>query len=180
MIILFGMAGSGKGTQGQALAEHLGWRWISNGEVIRDSHQYDDIIRRGELIPDHAVNDMMGQEIAKAKASSTDVILDGYPRDLSQARYVAEHYEDQIHAAIVIDVPKSELYRRLAARGRADDQNRASIDKRFSVFEQNICSILSLFESKNIPVRHVDGTGTPAEVTHRIRAVLQELEIAHD
>ena len=31
MIILFGMAGSGKGTQGEALSEIFGWRWLSVG-----------------------------------------------------------------------------------------------------------------------------------------------------
>ena len=48
MIILFGLAGSGKGTQGNALAEIFGWRWVSNGEVIRQSGKFDEIINRGE------------------------------------------------------------------------------------------------------------------------------------
>ena len=36
MIILFGLAGSGKGTQAKALSEIFGWRWISVGQVIRE------------------------------------------------------------------------------------------------------------------------------------------------
>ena len=80
MIILFGPAGSGKGTQGEILAGKYGWRWLSNGQVIRDSHKYDDIINRGELIPDQDVIDMMNAEIAKAHTAGQDVILDGYHR----------------------------------------------------------------------------------------------------
>ena len=44
MIILFGLAGSGKGTQGRALSEIFGWRAISVGEAIRNSGEYAAII----------------------------------------------------------------------------------------------------------------------------------------
>lgn len=182
MIILFGLAGSGKGTQGKALAEILGWRWISNGEVIRQSHRYDEVINRGELIPDAEVIKMMQAEIEKSLAAGQDVIVDGYPRDVAQARYVAENYRDQIQMALVLDVPKEELYQRLALRGREDDKERASIDRRFGIFEQNIYSILSLFKENGIPVRQVNGVGTVEEVTERILATIKNLnkEERHD
>ena len=174
MIILFGPAGSGKGTQGQALAELYGWRWLSNGEVIRQSHRYDDIIRRGQLIPDNDVIEMMNAEIKKAHAAGQDVILDGYPRDVAQARYLLEHFADKIQGAIILDVPKAELYQRLSLRGRDDDQDRAAIDQRFAIFEQNICSISNMFAEHRIPVIHVDGLGTPEEVTARLKQVVQK------
>ena len=44
MITLFGLAGSGKGTQGRELAELFGWRWLSVGEAIRQTNEYDEII----------------------------------------------------------------------------------------------------------------------------------------
>ena len=44
MIILFGLAGSGKGTQGKALSEIFGWRWLSVGEAIREHGGYEEII----------------------------------------------------------------------------------------------------------------------------------------
>ena len=175
MIILFGLAGSGKGTQGKALAELFGWRWLSNGEVIRNSHRYDDIINRGELIPDQDVIDMMNAEIHKLQAAGFDLILDGYPRDIAQARYLVDHFADQIHGAIVLDVPKEELYQRLSLRARADDHSREAIDRRFAVFEQNFCSISNLFKEHNIPVKQVDGVGTPEDVTARLVPVVKEL-----
>ena len=52
MITLFGLAGSGKGTQGKALAELFGWRWLSVGEAIRQTGGYDEIINGGNMIPD--------------------------------------------------------------------------------------------------------------------------------
>ena len=51
MITLFGLAGSGKGTQGRALAEIFGWRWLSVGEAIRQTNEYDDIIQPGQHDP---------------------------------------------------------------------------------------------------------------------------------
>ena len=173
--MLFGLAGSGKGTQGKALADLYHWRWISNGEVIRRSQKYSAIINRGELIPDEDVINMMNEEIKKAHADGVDVILDGYPRDVNQAKYLMQHFSSQIKGAIIIDVSKEELYRRLKERGRADDQNLDSINQRFAVFEQNICPILSLLKSHHIPIEYVDGTGPVDTVTRRMVRSVQKL-----
>ena len=134
MIILFGLAGSGKGTQGKALSEIFGWRWVSNGEVIRQSKKFDEIINRGELIPDEEVIKMMNNHIRKTELEGYDMILDGYPRDIVQAEYIVEHMADKIDGAILLEVPKEELYERLALRGRDDDKDRVSIEKRFEIF----------------------------------------------
>ncbi len=168
MIILFGLAGSGKGTQGKALSEIFGWRWLSVGDVIRQTGEYKEIIDRGELIPDSEVIKLMTKQIEKAEAEGFDVILDGYPRDKEQADWIIANMAEKINGAIVLEVPKSELFERLALRGRDDDKERASIERRFEIFEQNICSILPLLESKNIPVKHVDGVGTIEDVTARL------------
>ncbi len=174
MIILFGLAGSGKGTQGKALSEFFGWRWLSVGQVIRDTGEYAKIVEKGELIPDEDVIKLMNKQIEKAEADGFDVILDGYPRTVAQAEYIADHMADKIDGAIILDVPKEELYKRLALRGRADDQERSSIDRRFEIFEQNICSILPLLEAKNIPIAHVNGVGEIGTVTGRLIATVKE------
>ncbi|MBR3132260.1 nucleoside monophosphate kinase [Candidatus Saccharibacteria bacterium] len=175
MIILFGLAGSGKGTQGKALSEIFGWRWLSVGEAIRETGDYEEIINKGGLIPDEDVIKLMNKQIEKAEAEGFDVILDGYPRDKAQAEYITENMADKIDGAIILDVPKEELYDRLALRGRDDDKEKASIDRRFEIFEQNICSILPLLEGKNIPIQHVDGVGKIEEVTGRLVEVVKEM-----
>lgn len=175
MIILFGLAGSGKGTQGKALSEIFGWRWLSVGEAIRQHGGYEEIINSGGLIPDEDVIRLMDKQIKKAEAEGFDVILDGYPRDKAQAEYIMAHMADKVDGAIILEVPKEELYERLALRGRDDDKERASIDKRFEVFEQNIYSILPLLEAKNIPIVRVDGVGKIEEVTARLVDVTKEM-----
>ena len=174
MIILFGLAGSGKGTQGKALSEIFGWRWLSVGEAIRQHGGYEEIINNGGLIPDEDVIRLMGKQIEKAEEEGFDVILDGYPRDKVQAEYIAENMADKIDGAIILEVPKDELLERLALRGRDDDKERDSIMRRFGIFEENIGQILPLLEAKGIPVKRVDGVGAGEEVTGRLVAVVKE------
>lgn len=175
MILLFGLAGSGKGTQGKALSEIFGWRWLSVGEAIRQTGEFKDITDSGGLVPDDKVIDLMNRQIEKAESEGFDVILDGYPRDIAQAEYLTTHMADDIMGAIVLEVPKEELYERLALRARDDDLNRESIDRRFEVFEQNIDAILKLLEEHHIPVEHVSGLGTVEEVTERLTGIVKTL-----
>ncbi len=175
MIILFGLAGSGKGTQGKALSELFGWRWLSVGEAIRQTGEFKEITDKGELIPDEKVIELMNKQINKAEAEGFDVILDGYPRNQVQAEYIVNHMPEKIDGAIILEVPKDELIERLALRGRDDDKEKESIERRFNIFEQNICSILPLLENKNIPIERVDGVGTVEEVTDRLVEVFEKL-----
>lgn len=175
MIILFGLAGSGKGTQGKALSELFGWRTISVGEAIRQTGEYDEIINHGNLIPDDDVIKIMDKQIAKIESEGFDIILDGYPRNAYQAKYIVQTMADKIDGAIILEVPKEELYNRLALRGRADDLERESINRRFEIIEQNIDQILSLLQTKNIPVERVSGLGKVEEVTARLAQVIKSM-----
>ena len=174
MIILFGLAGSGKGTQGKILSEIFGWRWLSVGEAIRQTGGYEDIINKGGLIPDEDVIKLMDKQIRRAEDEGFDVILDGYPRDAHQAEYILSTMSDKLYGAIILEVPKSELYERLALRSRDDDKERESIDRRFAIFEENIGAILPMLEAKNIPIKRINGVGSVEEVTARLVNIVKE------
>ena len=176
MIILFGLAGSGKGTQGKALSEIFGWKWLSVGEVIRQTGEYKEMTDKGLLIPDEDVIRLMDKQIKKAEEEGFDVILDGYPRSADQAKYIVENMANDINGAIILEVPKEELLQRLALRGRDDDKERESIENRFKVFEDNIQKILPMFEGAKIPVVRVDGVGKIEEVTERLVDTVKELD----
>lgn len=175
MIVLFGLAGSGKGTQGKALSELFGWRTLSVGQVIRDSGKYTNTINHGNLIPDDDVIALMNAQIERIEAEGFNIILDGYPRDEYQAKWIMKNMAEKLEGGIILEVPKEELYERLSLRGRDDDQDKESIDRRFEIFDENISKILPLFVEKNIEVRRVNGVGTVEEVTDRLVKVVQEL-----
>ncbi len=176
MIILFGLAGTGKGTQAKALSEVFGWRTFSVGQVIRDTGAYANTIDKGGLIPDDDVISLMTKQIEIASAEGYDVILDGYPRTEYQAKWLMEHMKDDIRGAIILEVPKEELYKRLELRAREDDKDKAAIDRRWDIYEKNITPILALLEQNNIPVKKVDGVGEVGTVTGRLIAAVQEVD----
>lgn len=175
MIILFGLAGTGKGTQAKALSEFFGWRTFSVGQVIRDTGKYNDTTNAGGLIPDDDVIALMTEQIERASAEGFNVILDGYPRTEYQAKWLMEHMRDDIEGAIILEVPKEELYERLELRGREDDKSKEAIDRRWEIFEQNISPILTLLEQNHIPVKKVDGVGAVETVTERLISTVKEL-----
>lgn len=173
MIILMGLAGSGKSTQGQKLAAATGRVWLSAGQILRDSGQFDEILSRGELVDDMLTVEIMAQAMARVVREGKNVILDGFPRDKEQASWMTENIAEVIEGIIVIDVPKDELLRRLAARGRADD-NEETIRQRFAITEQNMGEISRILGAKGVETVVVDGMGTPEEVFERLSAIISE------
>lgn len=182
MIVLFGLAGSGKGTQGKALSEIFGWRWITTGAIVREDGRWNELIDKGNVVPDEAMYEIMERELAKTDADGYDVILDGFPRNAAQAEWLLAKAGNKVDGGIVLEVPKEELYKRLAMRAgteeREDDQERAAIDRRFGFYEQNIDGILAAFEAHGVPVRYVDGVGEAGVVTDRLVDMVKELAAA--
>lgn len=167
MIILFGPAGSGKSTQGKILAKKLGWKWLSVGQVIRDTGQFAKITQAGELVDNNIVIELMRKEMAEAEAEGMNVILDGYPRDTEQAKWMVQEMAEKIEGAMVLEVPKEELLRRIEVRGREDDKQEV-IERRLAIFWQNIEEIGKIFETVSVEMVKVDGVGSFEEVTERL------------
>lgn len=171
MLILFGLAGSGKSTQGQILAKNHGLVWLSVGQVLRDTGKFDKILEKGELVPDEKVVKIMHEKIKEIRDSGKDIILDGFPRDIWQAKWVAENLASDIKKAVVLDVPKDELLVRIIARGREDD-TREAVEKRFEIVEKNLKGILKELSKKQIKIAKVSGLGTIDQVTKRLEREL--------
>lgn len=171
MIVFFGPAGAGKSVQGQMLAARQGWRWLSAGQLLRDTRDPELFaqMQSGGLVDPAKVNQLMGDAIAKA--SNIDrVILDGFPRQLVQAKWLVEsksHHGRDIQLVVVLEVPKSELLKRLEVRGRADDTPEA-IDERLQIYRTEIYPILSYLTEQGVKIVHIDGTGTVGQVHDRI------------
>lgn len=177
MIIFFGPAGAGKSMQGQLLAARMDWRWLSAGQILRDTRdpEISQIIQQGELVSHESITRIMGNAIKKA-GDIDQIILDGFPRKLEQADWLISSKTDHgrdIGLVIVLEVPRAELLHRLAIRGRADDTPEA-IDQRLNIYRQEMYPVLNLFSKSDIPVVHIDGVGHVGAVHDRIFAELQE------
>ncbi len=180
MIIFFGPAGAGKSVQGQLLAARHGWRWLSAGQLLRDTHDADILtqMQSGGLVDVQAVNKLVGQALKRAH-DIDHVILDGFPRHLEQAKWLVESQPEHnraVQVVIALEVPKSELLHRLQIRGRIDDTPEV-IEERLNLYRQEMYPILSYFTEQKIHVVHVDGAGTVGQVHDRIEEVVQECSL---
>lgn len=181
MIIFFGPAGSGKSVQGQLLAARNGWRWLSSGQLLRDTHDMELIreMQTGKLVSPDKVSDLMVDALKRAK-NIDRVILDGFPRQLSQAKRLIEthpEHERSIALVIVLEVPKSELLKRIEVRGRLDDTPDA-VDERLKIYRTEIYPILTYLTEQGVHIAHIDGTGTVGQVHDRITEELEACKLA--
>lgn len=177
MIIIFGPAGAGKSVQGQLLAARMGWRWLSAGQLLRDSRDPEllETMQAGQLVPHDKITRIMGEAIARA-ADIEHIILDGFPRQLAQAQWLIDSqpaHGRSISVALVLDVSRDELLKRLSLRGRADDEPRA-IEERLNLFTEETQPVIDYFAHLKIPIAHVDGNGTVGEVHDRVVAAITE------
>jgi len=128
-LVLLGAPASGKGTQGQTLAEELGIPKISTGDMLRAARDAgtelgkiaDGIMSAGKLVPDDLVIRLVDERLEQPDAQR-GFILDGFPRTLPQAEALDRLLQGKavsINAAIYIELPRELLMERATLR-RAD------------------------------------------------------------
>lgn len=171
MILFFGPAGAGKSVQGQILAARFGWRWLSAGQLLRDTHDPELIaeMQTGKLLDHDKVNNIIGDALMRA-TNIDSVILDGFPRAVEQAKWLVENqptHGRSISLVVVLEVPRDELLKRLSLRGRPDDTPE-TIDERLKIYRQEIYPLLTYMTEQNVPIVHIDGEGTVGVVHDRI------------
>ncbi|MGK2896374.1 MAG: adenylate kinase family protein [Candidatus Saccharimonadales bacterium] len=183
MLVFFGPAGAGKSVQGQILAARHGWRWLSSGQLLRDSR--DPLImeqmRTGALVGTEQTNEVIAEALERAKDMPM-VILDGFPRKLEQAQWLTDtkdRHGREISLAVVLEVPRAELEKRLQVRGRVDDTADV-IEERLNIYRKEIYPILTYLTEQNIKIAHIDGTGTVGQVHDRIEAELEALKLVKE
>jgi len=125
-IILFGAQGSGKGTQADRLAEALGIPHVASGDLFRDAikakselgRKAKEYIDQGKLVPDDLTVKMVLDRL-KEPDCAPGVLLDGFPRTITQAHALDEGLEANgrhIDVAVYLNVPRDVLLSRLSGR----------------------------------------------------------------
>ena len=122
-IILLGPPGSGKGTQGDLIAQKCGFPEISTGDLLRAAvrnktplgKKAEAAMRRGDLVSDDLVMQVVAERIAREDCRK-GYILDGFPRTIGQARMLDAAEERQAEVVLDIRASEEELIKRLSSR----------------------------------------------------------------
>ncbi len=183
-IVLLGAPGSGKGTQAVRLVEQLELPHISTGELLRSAveagtklgQKAKTVIDRGELVSDDIMLGLITQRLSRDDAKN-GFILDGYPRNITQAKALDEILERQGQAMVEvlhIDVDAELLLQRIAGRaaeeGRSDDAEEV-VRKRLRIYAEQTAPVVEHYTAKGVLSR-VLGEGSVEEVFQRIMSVL--------
>lgn len=116
-IILMGVQGAGKGMQAQYINEAFGIPHVSTGDLFRAMKtREDDLAKRvqaimsaGKLVDDDTTNEVVADRLAQPDAAN-GVILDGYPRNNVQARFLEQHLAEKGEALTCVLQLELDLY----------------------------------------------------------------------
>ncbi len=125
-IVLLGPPGSGKGTQSQRLIASHGIPQISTGDLLRAAvaaHSQLGVAAKaamdaGKLVDDQIVLGMIQERLALPDVAN-GFILDGFPRNLSQAaalEQLLQQLAQPLDAVVLLQVDNDELVRRIGGR----------------------------------------------------------------
>lgn len=159
--------------QGQMLAVRMGWKWLSTGEMLRQSKDEEVIrtLQTGELVSDELTYQVFESAVQEARdLNYPNIIVDGFPRTKEQAAWLDSYLEkvgDKIDIVAVLEVPEAEIMTRLEKRQRMEDTPE-TIANRMTIYRQKMYPVLGLFAEAGVKIIHLDGTGTAGEVHDRI------------
>ncbi len=166
-LVFIGSSGSGKGTQIKLLKKYIQEHYpetnmihYDSGEHFRSfverdgytSQQMRAILGRGELAPDFITSWLLVNELVNKLTPEKMLILDGFPRTVSQAIIfdsAVQYYKLESVKIINIEVSDDEVRRRMIARGRKDDQNTEVIEKRIQWYKENVVPVIKHFKCKD-------------------------------
>lgn len=181
-VLLLGMPGSGKGTQGKMLGSIPGFHHLACGDVFRSLDKESELGQtflyyssRGELVPDDVTVQMWAENtqartvLAIYQPKRDLLLLDGIPRNVPQAQMMDEHIEVHKIVHLVakdLDAMVERMRKRAEREKRHDDAKEEVIRNRFKVYEEETAPVLAHYD--NDLIVEVDAMGSPAEVLGRV------------
>lgn len=200
MIILFiGVQASGKGTQAKIIAQKKGFAHISTGDLLRAAtgklkEEIDTCTKNGKLVNDELILSLL-KERMKQPDCKNGIILDGYPRNLKQAKELEKI--EKIEKIFEIYISDNTAKKRLMGRWnckrcgrsynlitspkpkeegicdacqiplcqREDDTDEKAIEERLKTYHKETEPIINKYGQKAI---RIDGEQTIEKITQEI------------
>ena len=204
-IVLLGAPGAGKGTQAAKLVEKYHMAHISTGDILRaavknqtelglEAKKYMDA---GDLVPDELVIGLV-EERLQDEDTQAGFILDGFPRTSMQAVALDSELAElnrPLDAAVLVDVDKEVIIKRLTSRRmcrdcgyigtdkdtvcpkcggemyQRDDDNEATVRNRLDVYESSTAPLIDYYRGCDLLVT-IDGDQDPEVVFDEIQKAL--------
>jgi adenylate kinase len=173
-VALFGPPGAGKGTQADRFAARHGVPKISTGDMLRRAIAngtelglaVKDTLLRGALVSDRVMIQLVSHRLAEPDCAG-GFVLDGFPRTIEQAVALDGMIAGRGPLVVVaLVVHSDEVVRRLATRGRHDDDEWV-IRERLQVYTDSTEPLLEYFRRRKT-LTILDGNRPPDEVTREI------------
>ncbi|MEN8236728.1 MAG: adenylate kinase [Pseudomonadota bacterium] len=181
-IILFGLPGSGKGTQADRLAERFGFLKVSTGDLLRAEIRSNSglgkrikpILARGDF-PDTAIVNEAVLHFLQDHLQAPGFIFDGYPRTVEQAEFlgaILANFGQGLDLVVALDVDDAVLVERISGRivcrdcqrgyhlkfappresGVCDDCGGQDLQRRQDDTQETLEQRLAVYREKTLPV----------------------------
>ncbi len=160
-IVLIGIQGAGKSTQGNLLSQELGVPYLSSGHVFRQMSKektklgrwLKETLNSGALVPDDTTLEIVLTYLEKPDYVN-GYILDGFPRTLVQAKSFNGAGPDKV---VLIDVSDKEALWRIAGRmSNRQDETLQAIRKRIELYHEVTQPVIEYYREEGKLI-HVNG-----------------------
>ena len=181
-IVIFGYPGSGRGSQGKALAKKYGLEYVATGDLLDEEiklqtelgKKVKELYESGTLVPDEIVVQLIEKKLSHAE-DIKGYIFKGFPRTLVQS-YILDgllrKHNSSISNILEIEVPTLELIKRLDERSKTDtrmpyDSSTSKIVKRLQEHETKTVPVIKKYNQLH-GVTKIDGMGSFEEVFSKL------------
>lgn len=172
IVVIIGIQGAGKSTQGNLLSEKLNIPYLSTGHIFREmakektpvGRYIKEVMNAGYLIPDDKTLEIVSEYLSRSEYKS-GYIIDGFPRTITQAKA----FKAEIDYVVYLNVSDREALWRLSLRNDAvrEDETIAAIRKRIDLFHKFTEPVLEYYRKRNILVE-IDGEQKIEDINREI------------
>ena len=189
-IVFYGSEGSGKGTQAALVAKEFKIPHLISGDLVRKYAKEDEgligkicreALQKGHYVADSEMYVMWKQRL-KENDAQNGWVLDGFPRNLTQAKFLerkVEKYGQGVDAVIFLDVSREESLKRLKNRARLSPDGSLhdspeKIKQRLKHYNQGKKAVLNYYQKRKILFR-INGVGSIKKVHQEVMDLLNKI-----